>query len=181
MVLATLTTGVAGQSIGIRVLPSLAMNNLKLELLQVLQPPCQLGEVPISFLLDTGAAVTLLRKDAWERVNAEKTHKLSPWSGQRLVGVDGSPLQVFGQVEMKLTLVGKHFPTNVLVVSPLTTEAILGLDFLQHHRATINLEAQQLLIGRDTVTQIPLSKLPLPISKLRVQLVDAVRIPPCSA
>jgi hypothetical protein len=54
-------------------------------LVQYLQLVGVEGEVcgsPISFLLDTGAAVTLLRKDTWERVNARGEHSLSPWLGQ---------------------------------------------------------------------------------------------------
>ena len=138
------------------------------------------GKIPISFLLDTGASVTLLRKDTWERVNVGSAIKLLPWSGQCLVGVDGSPLQVFGQAEVDLTLVGRQFESKVLVVSPLTTQAILGLDFLQEHRATIDLGVKELLIGRDRVTRVPLHKPPQPAGKLGIHLVDAVHIPPYS-
>lgn len=138
------------------------------------------GMIPISFLLDTGASVTLLRKDTWERVKAGNTLQLSQWAGQRLVGVDGSPLQVFGQAEVELTLVGKQFLSKVLVVSPLTTEAILGLDFLQEHRATIDLGNRKLLIGRDQGTSVPLHKPSQRAASLRVHLVDVVHIPPCS-
>jgi hypothetical protein len=45
----------------------------------------KVGEAPISFLLDTGASVTLLRKDTWERLNAGNTHTLAAWAGQRLM------------------------------------------------------------------------------------------------
>ena len=71
----------------------------------------KVGEVPISFLLDTGAAVTLLRKDTWERVSAGNQLRLSPWEGERLVGVDGSPLQVFGQVKVGTELIWKGTPS----------------------------------------------------------------------
>jgi hypothetical protein len=97
--------------------------------------------------------------------------------GQRLVGVDGSPLQVFGQAEVNATLKDKQFSTSILVVSP---EAIVGVDFLQQYNATINLGDTELLIGCGQVTKIPLSKPPQPVRRLRVQLVDTIRIPPCS-
>ena len=53
--------------------------------------------VDTSFLLDTGAAYTLIRNDAWERIAAENSRDLEQWTGQRIVGVDGSPLRVHGR------------------------------------------------------------------------------------
>ena len=93
--------------------------------------------ISISFLLETGASVMLLQNDTRERVSSRNS--LSPWSGQHLLGVDGSPLQVFCHTELQFILSEKEFIAQVVVVSPLTTEAILGLDFLQHHVATIDL------------------------------------------
>ena len=54
--------------------------------------------------------------------------RLEPLSEQRLVSVDGSPLDVFGQAEVELDLGRCVVQMMVVVVSPLTTEAILGLD-----------------------------------------------------
>ena len=112
-------------------------------------------DVPVSFLLDRGAAVTLLRKDTWERVSAGGGVSLSPWSGERLV-CRWSPLQVFCQAEVGLILSGKEFRAQALVVSPLTTQAILGLDFLQQNMATIDLGKKQLLMGQESEFHVPL-------------------------
>ena len=38
--------------------------------------------VPTSFLLDTGAAVTLLRRDTWANVTASHPQELKSWSTQ---------------------------------------------------------------------------------------------------
>ena len=46
------------------------------------------------------------------------------------MSVDGTSLQVHGQSRINLSLGGHQYPTDVIVVSPLTTGAILGLDFL---------------------------------------------------
>ena len=70
--------------------------------------------ISVLFLLDTGASVTLLRNDTWERVSAVSRNSLSPWSGQHLVGVDGSPLQVFGRTELQLMLSGRELKAQVL-------------------------------------------------------------------
>ncbi len=136
-------------------------------------------DVPISFLLDTGAAVTLLRKDAWERVSAGGGVHLSPWSGERLVGVDGSPLQVFGKAEVGLILSGREFRAQALVVSPLTIQAILGLDFLQQNMASIDLGKKQLLMGQERESHIALHQPPQSAThEPGVRLVEAVCIPP---
>ena len=45
---------------------------------------------PVSFLLDTGAAVSLIRKDIWDSL--EWGADLTTWSSDaQLVGMDGSP------------------------------------------------------------------------------------------
>ena len=55
---------------------------------------------------------------------------LKPWQGGQLalIGVDGTQLQVHGSATMELTL-----GQGLIVVSPLTTPAILGADFLREH------------------------------------------------
>ena len=112
----------------------------------------EVGSEPVSFLLDTGAAVSLISRDVWRRVNAKQPTKLQPWSDQKLVGVDGSPLEVHGQVCVSITAQGKALETEALVVSPLTTEGILGLDFLKKHQATIDVRNGQLLLGVSNCT-----------------------------
>ena len=51
--------------------------------------PAFINNIRVSFLLDTGAAVSLIHKDVWEQVNTKKRQQLSP-TGHRLVGVDGT-------------------------------------------------------------------------------------------
>ena len=107
----------------------------------------KVGGEPISFLLDTGAAVTLIGSDVWKHVNAKQPTKLQSGSNQKLVEVDGSPLEVHGQVHVTVVAQGNTLETQALVVSPLTTEGILGLDFLKKHQATIDVRKRQLRLG----------------------------------
>jgi len=60
------------------------------------------------------------------------------------VGFDGSPLHVHGQAEVQVEVKGELLQAEVLVVSPLTTEAILGLDFLRKHELTIDIREKRL-------------------------------------
>ena len=136
-----------------------------------------------SFLVDTGAAVSLLRDDAWARSNAERacTESLKPWSNPRLVGVDGSPLPVLGCAQVEIDLAGEKLPMDVVVVSTLTTEAILGLDFLHKYRANIDLGKKKLSLG-DQGYILPLVEANQ--TKLNdnphVRVLETIPIPPCS-
>ena len=46
----------------------------------------------MSFLIDTGAGVCLIKTEVWERVKS-KADILEPDSSHRLVGVDGIPIK----------------------------------------------------------------------------------------
>ena len=113
---------------------------------------CTINGVFIPFLLDTGAAATLLRKDTWERVNAGKQLSLQTYSAVQLVGVDGSPLKIHGWATVDLGLKGHSLYTDIIVVSPLTAEAILGLDFLREHQAHIDLPNQQIHLASQGIS-----------------------------
>ena len=101
--------------------------------------------VPTSFLLDTGAAMTLIHKDTWEKVAAGQ--EITSSSSLKLVGADGSPLSVYGKARVNLEVDGEKMAIDAAIVSPLTSEAILGLDFLKEHKALIDIPQKQLYLG----------------------------------
>ena len=102
------------------------------------------NDVQLSLLLDTGAAVTLLREDTWACIATKKPKELKLWSTLKLVSAGGAPLTIHGSARVELELEEEKFATEIVVVSPLTTEAILGLDFLSQHRASIDLVDKKL-------------------------------------
>ena len=101
----------------------------------------------VSFTLDTGAAVTLIRKDVWDSAKSTD-HCLETWNGQSLIGVEGTPLQVHGYTKTTIQLAGEQFHVRVIVVDSLTTEAILGMDFLEANDCTIDIGKKQLLFPK---------------------------------
>lgn len=48
------------------------------------------------------------------------------------------PLTIHASTHVQLELEGQPFVVNVVMVSPLTLKAILGLDFLQEQEASSN-------------------------------------------
>ena len=92
--------------------------------------PGTVNGTQVSLLLDTGAAVTLLREDVRKGITPQPP-PLKPWQGAMLVSADDTPLTIHGCSCVDLQLGGSRFDTEVVVVSPLTFEAIMGTDFLQ--------------------------------------------------
>ncbi|KAL5480079.1 hypothetical protein EMCRGX_G023701 [Ephydatia muelleri] len=116
-----------------------------------------IASIPVQFVVDTGASVSLLTTDVWHRVSANKHMELKEWGGSsRLVGVNGSPLHVQGIVLVHLTLSKSVvFENKFLVVEGMTVEAILGLDFLETFKCMID--------SGDRKISFPNEKLVLPL------------------
>eukprot|EP00731_Ephydatia_muelleri_P015777 Em0009g201a len=90
-------------------------------------------------MLDTGAAVSLVRKDVWDRLGGASRFGLSPWRGRHLVGVEGSTVPVCGVTTLDFHLADQAFSVDLVVVDSLKVESILGLDFLEKHHGIIDL------------------------------------------
>ena len=103
-----------------------------------------IGEIPgevgnVKFMIDTGAAVSLIREDIWKRV-AGSEPTLKAWTGCKLVGAEGSPIEINGTAALTFLIAGQKVYGEFLVTNRLNSEAILGLDFLQQNQCIINAE-----------------------------------------
>ena len=83
-------------------------------------------ETPVSFLVDTGAGVSLLRGDVWDKAMPEN-NGMKKEVAERLVGMDGITIKVRGTVSTKVNL--KAFNQKFVIEHGITAEAILGMDF----------------------------------------------------
>ena len=95
-----------------------------------------------------------------------------------------APSELFPRVvteNVKLELEGEEFTVDTVVVSPLTSEAILGLDFLQEQQALIDLASKRLSL-RSKGCIIPLTDPALPhaCTEVLVRMVRTVEVPPHS-
>ena len=66
----------------------------------------------------------------WDHLKPSDHPKLTPVR-TCLVGADGSPLQTQGSTAVELTISGKTFKQELIIVNSLTSEGILGLNFLE--------------------------------------------------
>ena len=111
----------------------------------------KVNDSPVVFLLDTGSALTILRRNVWERCRLS-TQQLQPWNRKKLVGAGGAFLHVYGWTTIEIDVKGEKFSQSVVIVDPLATEAILGLDVLGH--CVIDLSLEQLITGAGHVVNL---------------------------
>eukprot|EP00731_Ephydatia_muelleri_P014390 Em0008g110a len=96
-----------------------------------------IGACPLELLVDTGATVSLLNVNMWNKIDSTKL-SLEQWTGKKLVGVNGTPLLVKGLTRAQVCIEGFEFVGNFVVSGELVVDAILGLDFLQQHNCVID-------------------------------------------
>ena len=136
----------------------------------------------ISFLVDTGSAVSLLHSTIWKQSKPPGI-SLSPWSENFLVGVNGTSLHICGTANITITILNQTFPLQVAIIDNLTTPVILRLDFLEANQCSLN-------IG-ERLLYIPNCKSPIPVcdnnqcatsasQPILATLLSTQRIPPFS-
>ena len=84
-----------------------------------------------SILADTGTAVTLVSKEFWDKVKVDEQLKES--MGRKLVGVQGSPLELHRISPIHIELQGEKFSTEAFVASNLTVDIIIRHDFFKEN------------------------------------------------
>ena len=87
----------------------------------------QLFKHSLSFFIDTGSAVSMLQSAMWNQSKPPGS-VLSPWGGNKLVGVNGSNLHIHGSANVTIAFMNQAFTCTMVVVDDLTVDAILGLD-----------------------------------------------------
>ena len=121
-------------------------------------------------MVDTGAAVSLLRKDKWQLLGGADKYKLEQWTASQLVGVEGSPVPVFGATCVKVQMGDLCVSIDFLAVD--------SLDFLG---CVVNLEEGVLqLKGISIPFQNTRSSYKDRMAPAPLSLVETVTIPPFS-
>ena len=87
--------------------------------------------VPLCLMVDTGAAISLLRKDKWQLLGVAGKYKLEKWTGGQLVGVEGSPVPVYGATCVKVQMGELCVNIDFLVID---MELLIGIQFFLRRR-----------------------------------------------
>ena len=89
-------------------------------------------------LIDTGAAVTAISSQVWDKYLSHKNCCLDSSSTSRATSVRGSPLSVLGKVWLNFVIKSDVFPFEAYFIKDLTHSVVLGRDFLQKYCSIIN-------------------------------------------
>ena len=135
-----------------------------------------IGAVGVDFVIDTGAAVSLVRRDVWEQiVKGDCTLVLEQWAGRRLVGVNGAPLSVSGCKKVDIFLNGMPFKVMCVVTDDIMVEAILGLDFVNAHNGIIDCGSKRLTFPSRNIS-VPLQMQSCPLQQNPIGLIVKEKI-----
>ena len=90
---------------------------------------------PVMLLLDTGSPTSMLNNTIWEEIK-QADDVVQPWNGNVLIGVGGQHLEIQGTTQA-VQIDDHFFPIMILIVRDLSTEAIIGLDFLEANQCIL--------------------------------------------
>ena len=94
-----------------------------------------LGTLPVQFLLDSGAAVSVIW---YENLDSYYQQQITKASTAAAVTTNGSALEVVGQIIMPISITQFHSSQLFTVVRNLTVDCILGVDYLMQHETVID-------------------------------------------
>ena len=94
-----------------------------------------LGNLPVQFLLDSGAAVSVIR---YEILDCYYQQKITISSTPAAVTANGSALEIVGEIIMPISIAQFHSSQLFTVVRNLTVDYILGVDCLMQHGTVID-------------------------------------------
>ena len=106
-----------------------------------------MGTSSVQFLLDSGAAVSVVRYGALEdRYRQQMTSPNTPTA----IAANGAPLELVGQTTIPISI-GKFNTSHLFTVAlNVTVDCILGIDFLMQHGAVI--DCKQKCVMMDGIT-----------------------------
>ena len=94
-----------------------------------------IGPSPVTFLLDSGAAVSVIRLSI---LNSQFRNQVIETGSTDPVGTNGSPLDVIGQVTLPVNVGNFQSDQVFIVVKTLTVDCLLGADYLVAHEVLID-------------------------------------------
>ena len=112
----------------------------------------EIGEVEVTFLVDTGSVVTCISDEVWEKLN-KNDHPLESCD-MVLESVNQQPLELVGKTMIKFSIQNNYFTCNALIVKNLSYNVILGRDFLMHYNVTIDILNKRFALISKTCNQL---------------------------
>nr|XP_017504379.2 retroviral-like aspartic protease 1 [Manis javanica] len=99
----------------------------------------KIGKVPVRFLVDSGAQVSVVHPSLWEEATDGDTDTLRPFENVVKVA-NGAEMKIMGIWDTVVTLGKLKLKAEFLVANASAEEAIIGTDMLQDHNAVLDFE-----------------------------------------
>lgn len=117
----------------------------------------QIDNISLHAVVDSGSPVSVISEHTFQKCNADKSCPTLPVQKTKISGaVPGKTIDIKMQTYLPFVVQGHTLYCTFLIVPALTTEIILGVDFLTNHQAILNFHTSQLLLHYDNDI-IPLS------------------------
>ena len=94
---------------------------------------------PVSMLVDTGSAVTILHANAWKLINSSNSTSLRE-PERPVIAANGENLALLGEVTVSVQIGKTCVQHSVLVADNLTQECLLSADFLANQGCVVDLQ-----------------------------------------
>ena len=124
------------------------------------------GNTPIDGIIDTGASGgNCLDKAVFNAIPVDK-YRIVSYEPSVCVGIDRTPVRVLGRILLDFTFKGQRndaitrpqmFRSEFHIIDGLIHPIVIGLPFLQKHKAILSLERDLLYIGDN---EIPMARAP---------------------
>ncbi|XP_052030188.1 retroviral-like aspartic protease 1 [Apodemus sylvaticus] len=99
----------------------------------------KIGHVPVRFLVDSGAQVSVVHPALWEEVTDGDLDTLRPFENVVKVA-NGAEMKILGVWDTEMILGKLKLKAEFLVANASAEEAIIGTDVLQDHNAVLDFE-----------------------------------------
>ena len=88
------------------------------------------GGASATALYDTGAVTSLMSEQTFRRIPVDARPTRCDGAWLNLTGVDGNPLEIKGRYSVAISVMGRKTTHEFYVVRDLSSEVILGADFI---------------------------------------------------
>ena len=112
-------------------------------------------DMPVRILLDTGAAISVVSQELWEKIPPEKRPKLKRPLHAGIKTVAGNIMRLIGSAEINYQIGNSEYRFSTAVIPDFVFPVVLGLDFLRKFGAVINLENEEITFNSKGVAATP--------------------------
>ena len=137
--------------------------------------PACIKNMPLTFLVDTGSNVTILRRDLLDNWPQEHLPSLIPVNTQ-LVTATGECSPFYGKAEVEISL-GNQKLKHQFLFADIKNDGILGIDFLSTNGCDVLLSKDHLLLNGERIACFR-SNVDAEPTCCRIALAENIEIPP---